>query len=104
MRDLQNKLKSSLLNASYVDFEIQDFTNLCNKISEGGKAGKLDIKLIMMFLKRCPKTLCYVPNSTELHHYVEFYDTVYRLAPLVFAQIHTEVKLILSRVNDIQKN
>lgn len=62
MRDLINRLKNNLLHVTYTDFTLSDFTTLCDQLSEGGKSGKIDIKMVTEFFKKQGKTAMYVPN------------------------------------------
>ena len=66
MKDIQNKLKRNLIEANYSELNIDDFTDLCLKLSEDGKPGKLDHKIVFLMFKRSLKTLCLPASALKL--------------------------------------
>lgn len=97
LRDIQNKLKRNLVDANFSELSIDDFTDICIKLSEEGKPGKLDHKIVFLMFKRNLKTLCHPVSALDLSKFFRFYDTIYQRSSLVYASNINEMRLILQK-------
>jgi hypothetical protein len=73
------------------------------KLSEGGKPGKLDTKIVSAMFKKCSKALTSPFNSLTISDHVEFYETIYKLSPMWFTSTYNELKYIQARFMEIQR-
>jgi hypothetical protein len=107
-RDLNNKLRGCLLDIKTQEFSLADFHKMFKVLAENGfmeGKGALDVKLVSsLLMRRNIKTAANLVNSAdakELKEFVDFYEFLYRLNPVVFAFVPQEVKLLLTRATQL---
>lgn len=66
-RDLNQKLRACLLDIQTSSFDVNDYMNLLEKLSENGKVGKIDAKLIVnIMMRRNLKTTTFFKNALDV--------------------------------------
>ena len=103
-RDIQNKLRGNLLTVNSSHLSIKDIQTLCEKLTEGGKQGHIDSKVIHnLFMRRSLKTVSYFPNANELTEYINFFDFLYKNSPICFVYLPMELKYAFYRIQELHR-
>ncbi|CDW77558.1 UNKNOWN [Stylonychia lemnae] len=104
-RDIQNRLKSSLMQIRSSMLNIDEINELLLKLTEGDKMGQIDSRFITnILLKKNIKTLMYIPSANEIGKHIRFLEIIYEKAPLTFISMHQELKHLYYRLDELQKD
>ena len=103
-RDINNKLRGSLINIKTYTFSIDDFRNLFEKLlTKGfnGMQGSIDVKLLSnLFFRRNAKTafnLINTSDKSQLKKHIDFFSFLYKYNPVIFSYMPSDIKLLLGR-------